>query len=110
MTDERTRKPNGRFAENRSGNPRGRPKARPRKLESPSDFRQAIIDIANQPVGVRRNNGSVENVTLFQSQVMNIANENAKNRLGSKNFVELVQRAASIEEQLPRRRRQPGDE
>jgi hypothetical protein len=110
MTDETTRKPSGRFAKSSSGNPRGRPKGRRRKLESSSDFRQAIINIANRPVGVRSNNGSVESITLFESQCLNLVNENGKNRLGSKNFVELAQDAAAREEQLSRRRRPPEDE
>ena len=90
----------GRFVDsgNRNGAPPGK---RRKKLQSPSDFRQAILRIANRKMQVKSRDGNVvEKTTLFEAHVLNLATGETQNRLGSKNFIDLVQHSAALEEQV----------
>ena len=79
-------------------------------MESPSDFRQVILDIANQKVTVRQRDGVPVKTTLFEAQVLNLVSPQPKSRLGAKNFIDIVQLAASVEAQLPNRRHRSGED
>ena len=67
---ERTRE--GRFAAGRSGNPAGRPRRERHRLHTPSDFRRAIIAIANRPMNITIHSKK-EEVTVFEANVFRCA-------------------------------------
>ena len=87
----------GRFAAGRSGNPAGRPRRERHRLHTPSDFRRAIIAIANRPTDITIRSKK-EEVTVFEAHVFRCASD-AKG--GDNGFVALVMDAATLLHQVP---------
>lgn len=99
----------GRFAKGgRSPNPGGRPRAPREEVPLPAKYRRAILRIANRKTEVKIG-GKPEAMTLYEANVLGLATGNIQHRLASKNFIDLVGSAASVEHQLSRSERPDGD-
>lgn len=95
------RRANGQFSK---GTPSPNPAGRGAKLrfKTPSEFRVAILDISRRIVPFRmEEDGPVEEMTLFERHLLCYSGGPAQSRLGSKDFVELVQRVSAREEWDP---------
>ena len=98
----------GRFAKGTSGNRRGRPKTVIRRLETPEDLNEEIMDVMNMPTTIRTSAGE-EVVTLFRATVLRLATGNAENRLAAVHTISLTRQAAwARSERLKRERRYLG--
>ena len=99
----------GRFAKGTSGNRRGRPKTVIRRLETPEDLDEEIMDVMNMPTTIRTSGGE-EVVTLFRATVLRLATGNAENRLAAVHTISLTRQAAwARSERMKRERRYLGE-
>ena len=83
---------------------RGRP--RKKKAETPSDFNEIILKVANSPKLVTTPTG-LQEMSFFEMNVIATSNENASVRIGARNFVDLTKRASREEEQRKLREAHP---
>ena len=105
----------GRFPAGVSGNRRGRPRKTPKRLETPFDLNEIIIDVMNMPTIIRTAAGE-ETMTLFKATLLSIATGNTKNRIASDRALQMFRAATwerwqhmSVEERR-RFRSEPGHE
>ena len=82
----------GRFAKGTSGNRRGRPKSANRRLETPEDLDEVIIDVMNMPTTIRTSGGE-EIVPLFRATMLRLATGKAENRLAAVHAIQLTRQA-----------------
>jgi hypothetical protein len=82
----------GRFAKGTSGNRRGRPKSANRRLETPADLDEVIIDVMNLPTTIRTSAGE-EVVPLFKATMLRLATGKAENRLAANYAISLMRQA-----------------
>ena len=100
----------GRFAKGSSGNRRGRPKTAIRRLETPEDLDDEIIDVMNLPTTISTSAGE-EVVTLYRATVLRLATGNAENRLAAVHTISLTRQAVwARAERLKRQRRYLGNQ
>jgi hypothetical protein len=88
------RETGGRFAKGSSGNRKGRPRLQHSRRETPADFDEIILNVANRKVPGDADRG-VEGMDLFTYNVLTLATGKAVNRVATKQWIELVQAAAS---------------
>jgi len=82
----------GRFPRGTSGNRRGRPKSANRRLETPDDLDDVIIEVMNLPTTIRTSAGE-ENVPLFKATMLRLATGKAENRLAAVHAIHLMRQA-----------------
>jgi len=99
----------GRFPKGTSGNRRGRPKTSHRRIETPEDFDEMIIDVMNMPTTVRTAKGE-EIVPLIRATMLRLATGQAENRLAASYALSLTRSALFQSIERARRRRFDGDE
>lgn len=96
----------GRFAKGTSGNRRGRPKSANRRLETPADLDEVIIDVMNMPTMIRTSAGE-EIVPLFRATMLRLATGKADNRLAAVHAIHLTRQAVwANQERLERLEKQ----
>lgn len=88
----------GRFPRGTSGNRRGRPKSANRRLETPEDLDEVIIEVMNMPTAMRTPSGE-ENVSLFKATMLRLATGKAENRLAAINAIHLMRQATFSRQQ-----------
>lgn len=79
----------GRFAKGSSGNRRGRPKSRSRRLETPEDLEEVIIDVMNMPVRV----SGEETVSLFRATLLRLTTGAIENPIAARHALQLMTQA-----------------
>jgi hypothetical protein len=95
----RGRDQQGRFPKGMSGNTRGRPKAKKHRLETPEDLDDIILQIANRKVPGDASRG-MESIDIFTYNVLLLGTGAAKNRIATKDFIEMVRGAAVRKKRL----------
>ncbi|MCW2370785.1 DUF5681 domain-containing protein [Sphingobium sp. B11D3D] len=100
--DERDGK--GRFSKGTSGNRRGRPKSRHRRIETPEDLDEMIIEVMNLPTTIRTPKGE-ETIPLIRATMLRLATGQAENRLAASYAISLMHTALLQAQHRERQRR-----
>lgn len=95
----------GRFAKGSSGNRRGRPKTVIRRIETPEDLEEEVLDVMNMTTTIRTSAGE-EVVTLFRATVLRLATGKAENRLAAVYTISLTRQAVWARSERLKRQRQ----
>ncbi|MBU0554952.1 MAG: hypothetical protein KKD64_06685 [Alphaproteobacteria bacterium] len=100
---------NGRFPKGTSGNRKGRPRTSHRRIETPEDFDEMIIDVMNMPTAVRTPKGE-ETVPLATATMLRLATGKAENRLAASYALSLTRSALFQSMERARQRRSNGED